>query len=39
MARPAPDRFDPLICVDDRGRYLGVVRIEQLVHRLLGPRS
>jgi hypothetical protein len=39
MARPAADRFDPLVCVDDRGHYLGVLRIEQLVHRLLaGPR-
>ncbi|HEV3497045.1 MAG TPA: hypothetical protein VHA34_11900, partial [Actinomycetes bacterium] len=38
MARPAADRFDPLVCVDDRGHYLGVLRIEQLVHRLLtGP--
>jgi hypothetical protein len=38
MARPAADRFDPLVCVD-RGHYLGVLRIEQLVHRLLaGPR-
>jgi EAL domain-containing protein (putative c-di-GMP-specific phosphodiesterase class I) len=35
MARPAADRFDPLVCVDDRGRYLGVVRVEQLVERLL----
>ena len=40
MARPAADRFDPLVCVDDRGHYLGVLRIEQLVHRLLaGPGS
>jgi len=39
MARPAADRFDPLVCVDDRGHYLGVLRIEQLVHRLMaGPR-
>jgi hypothetical protein len=35
----ADHRFDPLVCVDDRGHYLGVLRIEQLVHRLLaGPR-
>jgi hypothetical protein len=39
MAHPAADRFDPLVCVDDQGHYLGVLRIEQLVHRLLaGPR-
>ena len=39
MARPAADRFDPLVCVDDRGHYLGVLRIEQLLHRLMdGPR-
>jgi len=35
----ADHRFDPLVCVDDRGHYLGVLRIEQLVHRLMaGPR-
>ena len=39
MARPAADRFDPLVCVDDRGHYVGVLRIEQLVHRLLVGRG
>jgi hypothetical protein len=39
MARPAADRFDPLVCVDDRGHCLSVLRIELLVRRLLaGPR-
>ena len=39
MARPAADRFDPLVCVEGRGHYLGVLRIEQLVHRLLTGRG
>jgi hypothetical protein len=38
MARPAAERFDPLVCTDDQGRYLGLLRIEQLVHRLLAGR-
>ncbi|HSK35852.1 MAG TPA: hypothetical protein VLA80_03880 [Actinomycetota bacterium] len=31
--------LESLVCVDDRGHYLGVLRIEQPAHRLLaGPR-
>lgn len=31
MARPEDSRFLPVVCVDDDGRYLGVVRIEQVI--------
>ena len=31
MARPDDSRFIPVVCVDDDGRYLGVVRIEQVI--------
>ena len=34
MLRPVVSRFDPLVCCDVRGRYVGVVRIEQLVTAL-----
>ncbi|MBA2636975.1 MAG: hypothetical protein H0U79_01935 [Solirubrobacterales bacterium] len=34
MTRPLVDRFDPLLCCDDLGRYIGVVRVERLVDRL-----
>ena len=34
MTRPLVDRFDPLLCCDDLGRYIGVVRVERLVERL-----
>ena len=34
--RPVGERFDPLLCVDDRGRYVGVVRFERLVEALTG---
>lgn len=34
MARPASDRFDPLVCCDGHGRYVGIVRVERLVERL-----
>lgn len=36
MTRPDPQRFDPLVCCDELGVYLGVVRIERLVERLSG---
>ena len=32
--RPPGERFDPMICVDNAGRYLGVVRFERLVEAL-----
>lgn len=31
IARPEASRFLPVVCVDDDGRYLGVVRIEQVI--------
>ena len=31
MTRPAKTRFDPLACVDARGRFLGLVHMEHLV--------
>ncbi len=34
MARPAPRRFDPLVCWDGDGRYAGLVRIERVVDAL-----
>ena len=34
MSRPAPRRFDPLLCCDEAGRYAGLVRIERVVDAL-----
>lgn len=34
MARPFAERFDPLVCCDGRGRYLGVVKVERLMEAL-----
>ncbi len=34
IARPARTRFDPLVCIDDLGRYVGIVRMERLVDAL-----
>ena len=34
MTRPLASRFHPLVCCDDAGRYLGVVRLERLVEEL-----
>jgi EAL domain-containing protein (putative c-di-GMP-specific phosphodiesterase class I) len=34
MARPPETRFDPLLCCDDAGRYLGTIEIERLVEAL-----
>lgn len=34
MGRPTAQRFDPLVCADDAGRYAGLVRIERLVDAL-----
>ncbi|WP_369069785.1 EAL domain-containing protein [Kineococcus terrestris] len=33
-ARPAADRFTPLVCTDGTGRYLGVVRVDGLLTAL-----
>ncbi len=38
IAREPAERFQPLMCTDGAGRYLGVARIERLIHAgLLGP--
>lgn len=34
MARTAASRFDPLVCRDDQGRYVGLVRVERLIERV-----
>jgi hypothetical protein len=34
MARPRETRFDPVICCDDTGRYLGPIELERLVEVL-----
>jgi EAL domain-containing protein (putative c-di-GMP-specific phosphodiesterase class I) len=34
MTRPSATRFDPPVCCDGRGRYVGVVRMERVVERL-----
>ena len=31
LTRPEASRFDPLVCCDDRGVYLGVVRMERIM--------
>jgi hypothetical protein len=33
-ARPEHSRFDPIVCVDDVGVAVGVVRVERLLLRL-----
>jgi EAL domain-containing protein (putative c-di-GMP-specific phosphodiesterase class I) len=34
MTRPYGQRFDPLVACDERGRYLGLLATDQLVHLL-----
>ena len=34
MTRPAAERFDPVVCYDEAGRYVGLVRVERLVEAL-----
>jgi len=34
MTRPLPSRYDPSVCCDETGRYLGIVRVERLVEQL-----
>jgi len=33
--RPIASRFQPLVCTDDAGRYLGIVRVERLIEQLV----
>jgi EAL domain-containing protein (putative c-di-GMP-specific phosphodiesterase class I) len=39
MTRGDANRFDPLVCIDERGRSLGIIRVERLIQRLLELRS
>jgi EAL domain-containing protein (putative c-di-GMP-specific phosphodiesterase class I) len=34
MTRPPDSRFDPSVCCDGRGRYVGLIRMERVVERL-----
>jgi EAL domain-containing protein (putative c-di-GMP-specific phosphodiesterase class I) len=34
MTRPFAERFDPLVCCDARGRYVGIVKVERLIDGL-----
>jgi EAL domain-containing protein (putative c-di-GMP-specific phosphodiesterase class I) len=34
MTRPAEDRFDPIACCDETGRFIGLVAVDQLVRAL-----
>lgn len=34
VARPEHCRFDPVVCVDERGRAVGVIRLERILLRL-----
>jgi EAL domain-containing protein (putative c-di-GMP-specific phosphodiesterase class I) len=36
LARPQRHRFEPLVCIDDFGACLGVVRLERLMTALVG---
>ncbi|WP_432535195.1 EAL domain-containing protein [Kineococcus arenarius] len=36
VSRPAPVRFDPMVCTDATGRYVGVVGVEDVVLDLAG---
>lgn len=36
MTRPADHRFDPVVCCDENGRYVGLVPVERLVEELAG---
>ena len=38
-SRPAGERFDPVVCTDDQGRYVGAVRVEDLLQALAGLAS
>ena len=34
VARPEDCRFDPVVCIDERGRAVGVLRLERILLRL-----
>ncbi|MCD5315883.1 EAL domain-containing protein [Kineosporia babensis] len=39
ITRPAGDWPAPLICTDNAGRYVGIVRIPRLIHALAGGKA
>ena len=39
MTREPLERWDPLVCIDARGRYVGIVRVERLVDELSNRAS
>jgi len=36
IVRERPSRFHPLVCIDNAGRFLGIVRMERLIGHLAG---
>ncbi|SFB76902.1 hypothetical protein SAMN04487968_101419 [Nocardioides terrae] len=36
IVRERASRFHPLVCTDNGGRLLGIVRIERVIERLAG---
>jgi EAL domain-containing protein (putative c-di-GMP-specific phosphodiesterase class I) len=39
MTRPHEDRFDPIVCDDETGRFIGLVAIDRLMHALAGAAA
>jgi len=39
IVREPGQRFHPLVCIDDAGRYVGIVRMERLVDTLCRTES
>jgi hypothetical protein len=39
MTRPQQTRFDPVVCVDADGRYVGLVHVEHLVTATVTARK
>ena len=38
LTRPHSHRFEPVVCIDNAGRYVGIVRVERLLHTLATAR-
>jgi EAL domain-containing protein (putative c-di-GMP-specific phosphodiesterase class I) len=39
LTRDSEDRFRPVACVDNAGRFIGLVRLERLIHSSLSVRT
>jgi hypothetical protein len=39
VGRPEHCRFDPVVCIDERGRAVGVMRLERILLRLAEQRA